>query len=745
MYDGIVIGAGIIGLSTAYHFQKKFPDKKILIIEKEKDIAQHQTGRNSGVIHSGIYYKTHSLKAKKCLNGYQKLIDYAQKNSIAYELCGKIIVATEPSELPSLEHIYNMGCKNGLKGLSYLNKKQIKEKEPYCEGIKGIWVPQTGIIDYIGFCKSLLQKIENRGGVLKTSCKVINIVQKNKETFIQTTKGDFKTQQIINCAGLYSDKICSFTQDKNFQIIPFRGEYYKLKEEKKYLVNNLIYPVPNTKFPFLGTHFTRTITGEIKAGPNAVLAFAKEGYTKKNIHLKELYEIVSYKGFQKVMQKYWRVGLSEVYHSFSKNAFTKSLQKLLPQIQENDLVATTSGVRAQACDKNGLIDDFIIQKQKKNHKCRECSLTSSDLLPDNRRIHCKTNRKFMKIATVIGARPQFIKASVVSREIQQREGIEEILIHTGQHYDHQMSEIFFEQMNIPKPKYNLGIGGFHHGKMTGRMMEKIETIFLIEKPDWVLVYGDTNSTLAGALVAVKLHIKLAHIEAGLRSFDMNMPEEINRILTDRMSNVLFCPSKIAVNHLKNEGFGNLNYNIVNSGDVMKDATVFYKNSAIKPSIHLEKEFILATIHRPFNVDNKENLTNIIKAMNTINEKKQVILALHPRTKKRIKEFHLQTDFTITEPVGYLEMAYLLSNAQMVITDSGGLQKEAYFFEIPCMVLRNETEWVELTENNFSVLTGSNYKKIMHLFDKPNFNRNYNTNIYGNGNACKKIINALLNF
>ena len=312
----------------------------------------------------------------------------------------------------------------------------------------------------------------------------------------------------------------------------------------------------------------------------------------------------------------------------------------------------------------------------------------------------------LKIVTILGARPQFIKAGSVSREIAKRSEIQEIIVHTGQHYDANMSDIFFNEMKIPKPDYFLGIGGKSHGAMTGQMIEKIEEVCLKEKPDWVMVYGDTNSTLAGAIVASKLHIKLAHIEAGLRSFNMKMPEEVNRILTDRVSQILFCPTDTAVENLKNEGYDNLDVKVVKSGDVMQDGAIFYKSLAQKPSCDIQDNFILCTIHRAENTDDEQRLKNIFRALNEIAKEKQIILPLHPRTKKIIDELQIDTkNLTIIDPVGYLEMVWLIDNCSLVMTDSGGLQKEAYFFQKQCITLRDETEWVELVENGFNTLVG----------------------------------------
>ncbi len=356
----------------------------------------------------------------------------------------------------------------------------------------------------------------------------------------------------------------------------------------------------------------------------------------------------------------------------------------------------------------------------------------------------------MKIVTILGARPQFIKAGSVSREIAKHDEIEEVIVHTGQHYDTNMSDIFFEEMKIPKPDYFLGIGGKSHGAMTGQMLEKIEEVLLKEKPDWVMVYGDTNSTLAGALAASKLHIKVAHIEAGLRSFNTKMPEEINRILTDRVSNILFCPTDIAVKNLKKEGFPfpitNNQQLITNIGDVMQDGAIFYANLAKKPICDLKDNYILCTIHRAENTDNEKRLKSIFEALEDISKDKQIILPLHPRTKKILKTLDVDiSNLTIIEPIGYLEMVWLIDNCDMVITDSGGLQKEAFFFEKPCITLRDETEWVELITIGFNILVGSDKDNIISTYRNGKFNTNFKINLYGDGKSSKRIIDELIGF
>lgn len=352
----------------------------------------------------------------------------------------------------------------------------------------------------------------------------------------------------------------------------------------------------------------------------------------------------------------------------------------------------------------------------------------------------------MKILTILGARPQFIKAGSVSREIALHHDVEEVIVHTGQHYDANMSDVFFQELKIPKPNYYLGIGGKSHGSMTGQMIEKIEEVAFKENPDWIMVYGDTNSTLAGAIVASKLHIKLAHIEAGLRSFNMKMPEEINRILTDRVSNILFCPTDMAVTNLQNEGFRNFKCKIIKTGDVMLDGANFYRGLAVKPNISIQSDFVLCTIHRAENTDDKINLLAIFEALEEISTKDKVILPLHPRTKKMVESLNIDIrNLTIIDPVGYLEMVWLIDNCSIILTDSGGLQKEAYFFSKQCLTLRNETEWVELVEIGANTLVGAHKNKIVNEYKNQKTFQKNKESLYGDGNASKLIINELKNY
>ena len=349
-----------------------------------------------------------------------------------------------------------------------------------------------------------------------------------------------------------------------------------------------------------------------------------------------------------------------------------------------------------------------------------------------------------KIITIIGARPQFIKAAAVSREFAKSKQLKEIIVHTGQHFDKNMSDIFFAEMEIPQPHYHLNINSLSHGAMTGRMLEEIEKVLLAEKPDLVMVYGDTNSTLAGALAAKKLHIKVAHVEAGLRSFNIQMPEEINRILTDRISDILFCPTDTAIKNLKAEGFANYPCKIVKNGDVMYDAALYYaKKSATKSKIIQKincRGFVLTTIHREENTDNLKNLKSLMAALNKISKEAEVIFPAHPRTQKMLKKENIKLNFEPIDPVGYFDMIELLKNCSLVITDSGGLQKEAFFFKKFCITVREQTEWTELVENGYNFLAGTNGEKIFKIYSALLLKKvNFNKNLYGLGDASKKIV------
>ena len=364
-YDTIIIGGGIVGLATAYQLLIKKPSLKLAVLEKENAVALHQTGHNSGVIHSGIYYKPGSLKAQNCLRGYEMLLDFSRENEIPHEVCGKIIVATKAEEKPILHGILERGEQNGMKGLRIIPQAELKDFEPHVSGVEGIFVPQAGIINYKKVAEKYAELIQKMGGQILLNHKVLNITKINKGVVITTTQGDFETDLTISCAGLYADKITKLTDDegkfKDLKVLAFRGEYYDLKPEKQYLVNNLIYPVPNPAFPFLGVHFTRMIEGGIEAGPNAVLAYKREGYKRTDVDFKDLFEILTYKGFHNIMRRYWREGLDELHRSWSKTAFVNQLQNLIPEIQKEDLEPGGAGVRAMLTKPNGdMVDDFFI-------------------------------------------------------------------------------------------------------------------------------------------------------------------------------------------------------------------------------------------------------------------------------------------------------------------------------------------------------------------------------------------------
>jgi len=366
-FDIIIIGAGIIGLSTAYKLIEKNPSLKICLIEKESGVAKHQTGHNSGVIHSGIYYKPGSLKAVNCITGYKMLLGFCDNNDIEYDICGKIIVATEEKELIPLKTLFERGIENGLEGIKELSGPELKETEPNVAGIKGILVPQTGIVDYKIVSAKISDLIKVKGVEIKLSEEVLDLRSEGSRVEVITNKENYSSSVLISCAGLYSDKTASMLNKKiDFRIIPFRGEYYKLKDSSRHLIKNLIYPVPDPEFPFLGVHFTRRIDGMTEAGPNAVLAFKKEGYKKSDFSISETFNTLIYGGFHKIAMKYWKTGFYEIYRSLSKKEFVKSLQRLVPKITGDDLIPGGSGVRAQACDSNGkLIDDFLFIENEK--------------------------------------------------------------------------------------------------------------------------------------------------------------------------------------------------------------------------------------------------------------------------------------------------------------------------------------------------------------------------------------------
>ena len=370
-YDLTILGGGILGLATALKITAAHPRLRLLLLEKEAELARHQTGNNSGVIHSGLYYRPGSLKAHTCVTGRKELINFCDENSVPYEICGKVVVATSEEELPRLEELYRRGIANGLQGLDIIGPERLKELEPHATGIKGLYVPETGIVDYKKIAATYADKIRAAGGDIRLRQKVVGMLDRPDEIVLQTSGGDYRTKHLINCCGLQSDIVAQMIGGKNrdeeeHRIIPFRGEYYKIASERQFLVRNLIYPVPDPTFPFLGVHFTRMARGGVEAGPNAVFAYAREGYRHTDINLSDLWRTISFKGFWAITGKYWQTGFGELYRSLSKSAFVRALQKLLPEIRETDLVPGGSGVRAQAVSASGaLVDDFVI-KQSRN-------------------------------------------------------------------------------------------------------------------------------------------------------------------------------------------------------------------------------------------------------------------------------------------------------------------------------------------------------------------------------------------
>lgn len=374
VYDLVIVGGGIVGLATAREFLKRQPGLRLIILEKEPEIAMHQSGHNSGVIHSGIYYAPGSLKAQACVQGHGEMITYCQEHDISYELCGKVIVALDETELPRLDELHRRGTVNGVQELEMIGPERLKELEPYAAGIKALYSPRTGITDFKQVARSYAREIQEAGGEIITSCDVYSIDERGKQARVcmligtEAQQVEIDTSFVVTCGGLYSDKLAGMTASKNgnpqdeVRIVPFRGDYYILRDDKRFMVKGLIYPVPDPRFPFLGVHFTKRIDGEVWAGPNAVLAFAREGYKRWDINPKELAEVLTFGGFWKMASKYWQMGMQEMFRDYVKEAYVKELQRYMPELKSEDLLPGPSGVRAQAMDASGkLVDDFLIK------------------------------------------------------------------------------------------------------------------------------------------------------------------------------------------------------------------------------------------------------------------------------------------------------------------------------------------------------------------------------------------------
>jgi L-2-hydroxyglutarate oxidase len=359
--DIIIIGGGIVGLATAYRISQKLPRLRVLVLEKESQVAEHQTGHNSGVLHTGVYYKPGSLKASNCREGKLEMQAFCTEHGIPFEICGKVIVAVDNSELPALERIHQRGIENGVQ-CEIIDRNRLQEIEPHAAGVKALHVPQAGIVNYRQVCEKLAQILGHRNGEVLTNRKVVSIDHSFQQSLVMTNQGEYTAKLVVNCGGLHSDRITRLGGDRpGAKIVPFRGEYYQLKPQKYHLCRNLIYPVPDPKFPFLGVHFTRMIDGSVECGPNAVLAFAREGYKMSQINPQDLFESLTYAGFLKMAAKHWKMGMGEMWRSFSKGAFVKALQRLMPEITAGDLEPAPAGVRAQAVGSDGsLVDDFLV-------------------------------------------------------------------------------------------------------------------------------------------------------------------------------------------------------------------------------------------------------------------------------------------------------------------------------------------------------------------------------------------------
>jgi len=369
-YDIAIIGAGIVGLATAMDLITRRPDLRLIVLEKEGSVAAHQTGHNSGVIHAGLYYRPGSLKAQMAVEGAKRMVAFCQEHNLPHELCGKVVVATREEELPRLQELYRRGSTNGVPGLVRITAAEIAEHEPHTTGIEGLWSPNTGIVDYLAVTRRYAEIVTDGGGELRLNARVMGISQAPDELVLETTRGEVHTRTLINCAGLQCDTIAKMMgSTQGVRIVPFRGEYYKLAPASQHLVRGLIYPVPDPRFPFLGVHFTKKIDGSVEAGPNAVLAFAREGYKKTDISLGYLLGLLAFPGFWVMAASYWRMGLGEMVRSWNKRAFVNALRTLLPELSTDDVIPGGAGIRAQAMDKRGhLLDDFsIIESSRAIH------------------------------------------------------------------------------------------------------------------------------------------------------------------------------------------------------------------------------------------------------------------------------------------------------------------------------------------------------------------------------------------
>jgi L-2-hydroxyglutarate oxidase len=396
-FDVLVVGAGIVGLATAMELTRRRPDLRVGIVDKEKQVAAHQTGNNSGVIHAGIYYKPGSLKASMSVEGMNSMIEFCEKHGLPYELCGKVVVALSDEELPRLDDLYQRGTANGVPGLRKISKEEIKEHEPHSAGIAGLWSPRTGIVDYRAVSRKYAEIVQKAGAELRFNTQVIHIEQRSDGLAVQTTQGDIHTRYLVNCAGLQADRVARMMGSTHgLRIVPFRGEYYELAPASQHLVRGLIYPVPDPTFPFLGVHFTKKISGSVEAGPNAVLAFAREGYRKSDFDPRHVLGLIAFPGMWSLAAKYWRTGFGEMYRSWNKRAFVKALQKLVPEIKTEGLKPGGAGIRAQAMDKKGnLLSDFaFIEAPKAIHVLNAPSPAATASIPIGRMIADKALATF---------------------------------------------------------------------------------------------------------------------------------------------------------------------------------------------------------------------------------------------------------------------------------------------------------------------------------------------------------------